>query len=51
MRNGKIVSAVTLTDGQVMKEVDENGYQCLSVIEVDKIKEQETTENAQANIR
>lgn len=44
------MNAVTLPDGQVMKEVDENQYKYLGIMKVDKIKEQ-GMKDIQANIR
>ena len=34
---------ITLLDGRIMREIDEEGYKCLGIIEVDEIKEKEIT--------
>lgn len=44
------MNAVTLPDGQVMKEVDENQYKYLGVMKVDETKEH-GMKDIQANIR
>ena len=46
MKRGKIVKSegIKLPDGEVMKQVGENGYTYLGIIELDKIKETEMKE-------
>ena len=43
MKRGKIVKSegIKLRDGEVMKQVGQEGYTYLSIIELDKIKETE----------
>ena len=46
MKRGKIVKSdgIKLPDGEVMKQVGQEGYTYLGIIELDKIKETETKE-------
>ena len=46
MKRGKIVKSegIKLPDGEVMKQVGQQGYTCLGIIELDKIKETEMKE-------
>ncbi len=41
MKRGKVVNqnGIALPNGQIMKEIDENGYKYLGIVEMDKIKE------------
>ena len=47
MNRGKVVSSegIELSDGEVMKDIEENGYKYLGVIEYDRIKETEMKES------
>jgi len=53
MNRGKIArcEGIVLPSGEVMKEVDEEGYTYLGVVELDKIKENEMKEKQQKSIR
>ena len=46
MQRGKVVATdgTELPDGQVIKDIEENGYKCLGILEMDKIKEVEMKE-------
>ena len=43
MKRGKLVKlgGVAIPDGQVMREVKDDGYKYLGIVELDKIKETE----------
>ena len=43
LKRGKVVkqNGIVLPNGQVMKEIDESGYEYLGIVEIDKIKETE----------
>ena len=43
MKRGKLVTleGVAIPDGQVMREVKDDGYKYLGIVELDKIKETE----------
>ena len=46
LKRGKVdkCDGVTLPDGQMMKEIEENGYRYLGILELDRVKEQEMKE-------
>ena len=46
MQRGKAIATdgIELLDGQVMKDIEENGYKYLGILEMDKIKEVEIKE-------
>ena len=46
LKRGKIdkCDGVTLPDGQIMKEIEKNGYRYLGVVELDRVKEREMKE-------
>ena len=42
LKKGKVVkqNGISLPNGQVKKDIDENGYKYLGIVEINKIKEQ-----------
>ena len=53
IKRGKIVkcNGILLPNGDVMKEVDKEGYTYLGIVELDKIKENETTKEYKRRLR